>query len=73
MMGLRLNEGIDLAAMALRFGVAVDALIDPRKRALYERQGLVRIAGPRIAVTEAGMPLLDALLPELIALEPELA
>ena len=73
MMGLRLNEGIDLAAMALRFGIAADALIVPRKCALYERQGLVRIAGARIAVTEAGMPLLDALLPELIALEPELA
>ena len=32
MMGLRLDEGIDLAAMALRFGIRADALIDPRKR-----------------------------------------
>ena len=71
MMGLRLDEGIDLAAMARRFGIAAEALIDPRKQALYENQGLVRRAGSQIAVTEAGMPLLDALLPELIALEPE--
>ena len=71
MMGLRLDEGIDLAAMARRFGIAAEALIDPRKQALYENQGLVRRDGSQIAVTEAGMPLLDALLPELIAIEPE--
>ena len=71
MMGLRLDEGIDLAAMARRFGFAADTLISRRKWKLYEDQGLIRSNGARIAVTEAGMPLLDALLPELIALEPE--
>ena len=38
---------------------------------LYEGQGLIRSDGARMAVTGAGMPLLDALLPELIALEAE--
>ncbi len=70
LMGLRLAEGIDPAALAQRFGLPVEALIEPRKLALYEAQGLVRRAGPRLAVTPRGMPLLDALLPELVALEP---
>ena len=73
MMGLRLNEGIDLEEMTRRFGIPGDALIDRRKRALCEDEGLVSSNGSRIVVTEAGMPLLDALLPELIALQPELS
>ena len=71
MMGLRLDEGVDLATLARRFGISDEALIDRGKLALYEGQRLVRRDGTRIAVTEPGMPLLDALLPELIALEPE--
>lgn len=71
MMGLRLAEGVDLAALGARFGLAGQEMIDARKLALYAEQGLVRAAGPRLTVTERGMPLLDALLPELIALESE--
>lgn len=71
MMGLRLAEGVDLAALSTRFGLERDEMIDARKLALYADQGLVDVDGQRLTVTERGMPLLDALLPELIALESE--
>ena len=69
LMGLRLREGIDLAAMATRFGLAPAALLDPAKAELYRQQGLVWQDGTRVGVTEAGMPLLDALLGELVPAE----
>jgi oxygen-independent coproporphyrinogen-3 oxidase len=65
-MGLRLGEGIDLAALGARFGFPETALIDPAKRAFHIGNGLLREEGPRLIVTEAGMPLLDALLAELV-------
>ena len=70
MMGLRLAEGIDPVALAARFGMSVDSLIDGERVALYERQGLLRRDGARLMVTKSGMPLLDALLGELIAPTP---
>lgn len=67
MMGLRLAEGIDIAALGRRFGMTSEALIDMAKAALYEREGLLRREGYRLIVTGAGLALLDALLPELVA------
>ena len=67
LMGLRLAEGIDLGAIARRFGYTADALVVPDKVALYTRLGLVEREGDRLTVTPAGMPLLDALLAELVA------
>ncbi|MGL1080488.1 hypothetical protein ACSTLI_23345, partial [Vibrio parahaemolyticus] len=64
--GLRLDEGIAPAALAARFGLAEHDLIAPEKRRFYTAQGLLRAAGERLIVTEAGMPLLDALLGELV-------
>lgn len=69
LMGLRLAEGVDLGAMAQRFGLATDELCVPGKAAFYERQGLIVRQGTRITVTEAGMALLDGLLGELVPLE----
>ena len=66
LMGLRLNEGIDLAALGKRFDFAPDSLIDPAKLAFHQKLGLVERAGTRMVVTPAGMPLLDALLGELV-------
>ncbi|MCB5424483.1 coproporphyrinogen III oxidase [Altererythrobacter sp. CC-YST694] len=66
LMGLRLAEGIDLQALSARFGIAPDALVDQARLNFYSAQGLVKKQGPRIIVTEAGMPLLDALLGELV-------
>ena len=69
LMGLRLREGIDLAALALRFGLPATALIDPAKLRFYTAQKLAWEAGTRIGVTPEGMPLLDGLLGELVPAE----
>ncbi len=69
LMGLRLREGIDLAALAARFGTPPGALIDEGKLALYRDLGLARREGARIGITEPGMPLLDALLGEIVRSE----
>jgi oxygen-independent coproporphyrinogen-3 oxidase len=69
LMGLRLGEGIDLAAMTSRFGLSEAELLDPARVSLYQSQGLIWRKGARIGVSEAGMPLLDALLGELVAAE----
>jgi putative oxygen-independent coproporphyrinogen III oxidase len=66
LMGLRLREGIDLAALAARFGNSADELCDPAKAAFYAKQGLLRREGTTLIVTDAGMPLLDGLLGELV-------
>jgi putative oxygen-independent coproporphyrinogen III oxidase len=66
LMGLRLAEGVELGALATRFGLATDALCDPGKLAFYIEQGLCWQRGTRIGVSETGMPLLDGLLGELV-------
>lgn len=66
LMGLRLAEGVDLAAMSRRFAVPPRLLCDEPKAAFYAAQGLLRRDGARLIVTEAGMPLLDGLLGELV-------
>jgi coproporphyrinogen III oxidase-like Fe-S oxidoreductase len=66
LMGLRLREGIDPGAIARRFELDPAALIDCKRRDLYIAQGLLRETPDRLIVTDAGMPLLDALLGELV-------
>ena len=66
LMGLRLTEGIDLAALSTRFGLPPDALCNSAKLSFYQGQGLTWLRGSRIGVTERGMPLLDGLLAELV-------
>ena len=66
LMGLRLDEGIDLAAIGGRFDVTTSSLIDVSKMALYRDLGLVWSKEEKIGVTPQGMPLLDALLGELV-------
>ncbi|VWX51542.1 radical SAM family heme chaperone HemW [Novosphingobium sp. 9U] len=66
LMGLRLGEGVDLGALSRRLQVAGADLYDPAKLAFYAEQGLAWQRGERIGVSEAGMPLLDALLAELV-------
>ena len=65
-MGLRLDEGVDLAALSARFAIPASELIDRKKLALHESLGLARSEGSRIGVTPQGMPLLDALLGDLV-------
>ncbi len=64
LMGLRLNEGVDLARIAGLAGGS--APIDEAAVTLLERQGLMRRDGDRLAVTEAGMPVLEAILREVV-------
>ena len=66
LMGLRLDEGVDLAALSARFAIPASELIDRNKLALHESLGLARSEGSRIGVTPQGMPLLDALLGDLV-------
>lgn len=67
LMGLRLGEGIDLARIAKRSGIAQEALLDGKAVASLSRQGLLSIEGSRLIVTDAGMPLLDRVLAEIVA------
>ena len=64
LMGLRLDEGVDLARIAALTGVAIDALVDDRQIAALP--GLVERRGDHLRVTEAGMILLDAILPRVV-------
>ena len=66
LMGLRLSEGIDLAELASRFNLPSENLCDTNRLAFLETQGLAWQRGSRIGVTEQGMPLLDAVLGELV-------
>lgn len=66
MMGLRLVEGIDLEMLGQRFGLEAGAMIDFERFTLLRNLALVWQHGSRIGVTPAGMPLLDALLGELV-------
>lgn len=69
LMGLRLREGIEPAALGARFNLQEHELIDAARFAFYAKQGLCWRLGERIGVTEAGMPLLDGLLAEVVPAE----
>ncbi|QIG52952.1 coproporphyrinogen III oxidase [Altererythrobacter sp. BO-6] len=66
LVGLRLTEGVDLASLARRFGFRASELVNGPKVNLYKRKGLVWEDRGLIGVTAAGMPLLDALLGEIV-------
>ncbi len=67
LMGLRLGEGVDLEALGKRLALAPASLIQQDKLAHYARLGLAWQEDSRVGVTPDGMPLLDALLAELVA------
>jgi oxygen-independent coproporphyrinogen-3 oxidase len=66
LMGLRLRAGVDLAALAKRFGIPRSELIEHQRLVFLESLGLAWRDGDRIGVTARGMPVLDALLGELV-------
>ncbi|MDP9056925.1 MAG: radical SAM family heme chaperone HemW [Pseudomonadota bacterium] len=66
LMGLRLDEGVNLVELAARFAMPSAALCDPAKLAFHASLGLAWHDGDRIGVTDKGMVLLDALLGEVI-------
>ena len=67
LMGLRLGEGVDLERIAARSGVPLRQLVDTEAVTQLTNLGLVRQTGPRLQVAPAGMLLLDAILPEVVA------
>ena len=67
LMGLRLREGVDLARIARLGDTTVADLIDWPAATQLEEQGLLLRAGDRLQVTDAGMLLLDAILPEIVS------
>lgn len=66
LMGLRLGEGLDLGKLSSRFGLPLGELINAQRFQLLTDLGLVWQNESKIGVTSAGMPLLDALLGELV-------
>lgn len=69
LMGLRLAEGIDLARLAERTNVPSDGLLDLDAVDKIARLGLIQREGDRVTVTPQGMPLLDAILPQIVNVE----
>ncbi|WP_150290635.1 radical SAM family heme chaperone HemW [Sphingobium estronivorans] len=67
LMGLRLAEGVDLGQIARMSGLTVEALVDGGAVTRLTGHGLVRQRGQRLTVEPAGMLLLDAILPEIVA------
>ncbi|HEY8433408.1 MAG TPA: radical SAM family heme chaperone HemW, partial [Sphingomicrobium sp.] len=70
-MGLRLREGVDAAAIAERFGLS--SVVDWQRVERLERSGHIRRNDTRIALTSAGRLLLDHILGEIAAREPNYA
>ncbi len=66
MMGLRLAEGVDVAALARRLGLAEGALVDAERLALYETLGLAWGRKGRIGASADGMSVLNTLIAELV-------
>lgn len=67
LMGLRLYEGVNIAALAQRFGFDEMELISKQKLTQFSDLGLVFQTDNVLKVTPKGMPLLDALLGEIVA------
>ena len=61
LMGLRLSEG-----MSLRRHEALGGRMDPTRLAELAEDGLISLDGDRLRVTEAGRPLLNAILGRLV-------
>ena len=67
MMGLRLAEGVDLADLEAKSGLTVTEMVDQKAVDHLAGLDLLRMDGGRLTISAKGMPLLDALLPEIIA------
>ena len=69
LMGLRLAEGISLSRLSDRTGIAASDLLDISAVDKIAELGLIRHDGDRVTVTPQGMPLLDAILPQIVNVE----
>lgn len=66
LMGLRLREGVDLARIATLGKTEIADLIDTRAAKRLVAEGLIARDRDWLGVTEAGMLLLDAILPLIV-------
>lgn len=71
LMGLRLAEGVSLQRLSARTGIAPDALLDIDAVERIAKLGLIGRIGDHFTVTPKGMPLLDAILPEIVNIEAD--
>ena len=69
LMGLRLAEGVDIAALSARLGIPQTGLVDPARLDLMIAHGLAWRRGSAVGASEAGMALLDSLIAELTSAE----
>jgi oxygen-independent coproporphyrinogen-3 oxidase len=69
LMGLRLAEGIDLDRLSQRTGIAAADLLDMDAVGKIAQLGLIARDGDHVTVTPQGMPLLDAILPQIVNIE----
>jgi len=67
MMGLRLAEGVDLDALEAKTGLAAAEMVDADEVAKLAAMDFVERRDGRLMVQAKGMPLLDAILPKIIA------
>ncbi|MBA2936056.1 coproporphyrinogen III oxidase [Sphingomonas sp. CGMCC 1.13654] len=66
LMGLRLDEGVDLAWIATETGLAIDAIVNEAAIDRLSTHGLLKREGDHLLVREAGMLLLDGILVEIV-------
>lgn len=71
LMGLRLAEGIDLSRLSQRTGIAAADLLDMDAVGKIAQLGLITRDGDHVTVTPQGMPLLDAILPQIVNIEAD--
>ena len=70
LMGLRLREGVDISALSDRFAIGSGDLIDWTAVEKLAALGFVEREEAHLSVTPKGFPLLDAILPQIVAIEP---
>jgi oxygen-independent coproporphyrinogen-3 oxidase len=71
LMGLRLAEGIDLARIAALGERPIGELADLAAIDRLVAQGLLKLEGARLCATDAGMPVLNAILAEVVRVAEE--
>jgi oxygen-independent coproporphyrinogen-3 oxidase len=67
MMGLRLSEGLNLAALHRRTGISLDALVPPAQRTPLIEAGYVDENATTLSVTRQGRAVLNAVTGALLA------
>jgi putative oxygen-independent coproporphyrinogen III oxidase len=70
LMGLRLKEGVDISALSDRFAIDSGDMVDFGAVDKLITLGFINRVDDRILITLDGFPLLDAILPQIVAIEP---